>query len=126
MARLRAVGLAAVVVGAAGSVALMLLVGRRNQSSFLMFLFAGWVLAPFVAAAMADVASQHWSGLTRTTLYGVMVMLTLVSLGVYGRVAFGPPRPRPAALFLILPVASSLAGVIALGLAALVSRRRPQ
>lgn len=65
----------AVPVGAAGSLGLMLFVGRHNPSRF---------------------------------------------LAVYAGVAFGPPRSKPAAAFLIVPLASWLL----IAIAAAVSRRR--
>lgn len=54
---LRAMALIAAAVGAAGSVALMLHVGHRNDSSIpgiLLVVFTGWVLSPFVALVVAD------------------------------------------------------------------------
>src|SRR5450432_3739404 len=65
---LRAVSLIAVVVGAVGSVGLMLSAGRSTPR-FLLVLFVIWVLSPFVALAWANVVSRRWSSLTRVTLY---------------------------------------------------------
>jgi hypothetical protein len=62
---LRAVALVAVVVGAAGSVALTLRVGRHNPSRLLLVLFTTWVLSPLVALVLANKASNRWSVLTR-------------------------------------------------------------
>lgn len=91
--QLRTVALIAVVAGAAGSVALMLRVGHRNQSSILMVLFAIWVLSPFMALGLTDVISKPWSSLTRATSYGLMLIVTLGSLLLYGNVAFGRRSP---------------------------------
>jgi hypothetical protein len=123
---LRAVALIAVVVGAAGSVALMLRVGHRNGSSIpgiLLILFTVWVLSPFIALAVADYVSKRWSVVTRTTLHSVMLIVTLGSLAIYGDVAFGPPRPKPASMFLLVPLGSWLLMTIVLPLTAFVSRR---
>src|SRR3984893_13107145 len=76
---LRAVALIAVVAGAAGSVGLMLWVGHRNPSRVLLVLFAIWDLSPFIALVLADIVSKRWSVITRATLYGVMLILTLGS-----------------------------------------------
>src|SRR5713226_10313812 len=92
---LRAVALIAVVAGALGSVGLMLWVGHRNPSRVLLVLFAIWDLSPFIALVLADVVSKRWSVITRATLYGVMLILTLGSLAIYGDVVWRP-RPQPA------------------------------
>lgn len=105
----------ALILGAIGSVALMLLVGQRNQSIILMLLFAGWVLAPFAALAWADRSPKLQTA--RTTLLVLMLLLALVSLAAYARVAFGPPMPQPASLFLLVPAGSWLVIAIPLLLA---------
>lgn len=100
---LRGAALIAVLAGAGGSVGLMLRVGRHNDSRILLVLFAIWVLSPFVALVVANAVSKRWSVLTRATLYGVMLILPLGSLVIYGNVALGPPRAKPAFLFLVVP-----------------------
>lgn len=109
----------ALVVGAIGSVALMLLVGHRNQSIILMLLFAGWVLAPFVALAWADRSPKFQAASGRATRQVLMLLLALVSLCAYARVAFGPPMPQPASVFLLVPAGSWLLTA----LSAFLSRR---
>jgi hypothetical protein len=118
----RAMALIAIVIGAAGSVGAMLRLGQRNPSKILLLAFVLWDVSPFVALALLDRASRLWSRLTRKTLYGLMLMLTLGSLAIYGYVAFGPPRPKPAAMFLIVPFASWLVISIAIPISARVSR----
>src|SRR5882672_8229229 len=81
---LRTVALVAVVVGAGGSLALMLRVGHRNKSGLLLVLFAIWVLSPFVALASANAISKRWPVLTQATLYTGMLVITLGSLAIYG------------------------------------------
>jgi hypothetical protein len=120
---LRATAQLAVLAGAAGSVALMLYAGRRNDSRILLALFAIWVIAPFMALAWAAIASKRWSAPTRTTLYCVMLVVTLGSLAMYGNVAFGPPRAQGAFVFVVVPPVSWLLMAIAVPLAALISRR---
>jgi hypothetical protein len=120
---LRAVARIAVAAGAVGSVGLMLRVGHRNPSRILLVLFAVWVLSPFVALAVADNVSKRWSVFTRTTLHSVMLIVTLGSLAIYGDVAFGPARPQPAAMFLLVPLGSWLLMTIVVPLAALISGR---
>ena len=118
---LRGGALIAAVVGAAGSLALMLRAGRPPL--FLLVLFIGWVLSPFVALVLADIASKRWSVLTRATLYSVMLVLTLGSLAIYGGVLLRPPK-KAAFAFLVVPFGSWLVMTIAVPIAALISRKR--
>jgi hypothetical protein len=118
---LSASALVAIPVGAAGSVALMLRAGQRNGSRLLMFLFALWVLAPFVAILWANLASKRWQVFTRATLYGGTLVLALVSLTVYGYVALGPPRAQTAFAFVVVPPISGLLTLLAVWMAAFLS-----
>jgi hypothetical protein len=120
---LRAVALVAVVIGATGSIGLMLYVGRHNPSRMLLVLFAIWVLSPFVGLVLAARRSQRWLVAARERVHVVMLIVTLGSLAIYWQVAFGPPRPRPAATFLMVPLASWGLIVATLGMAALRSAR---
>ena len=119
---LHAVALTAVVSGAVGAVGLMLWVGHRNPSRLLLGLFVIWDLSPFVALLLVDIVSKRWSVITRTTLYGVMLIITLGSLGFYGDVVWRP-RPQPAFLFLVVPLGSWLLMTIVVPIAALISGR---
>ena len=120
---LHAAGLIAVLAGAVGSVGLMRHAGRNNPSRLLLVLFALWVLSPFIALILANMVSKRWSVLTRATLYSVMLVLAVSSLVIYGVVALGPPRPKTAFVFVVVPPASWLLIGIVLPIAALVSRR---
>ena len=122
LALLHAVALTAAVAGAGGSVGLMLWVGHRNPSRILLVLFAVWVLSPFMALLLANMVSKRWSVLTRATLYGVMLILTLSSLAFYGDVVWRP-RPQPAFVFLVVPVGSWLLMTIVVPVGALISGR---
>jgi hypothetical protein len=119
---LHAVALAAVVIGAAGSVGLMIWVGHRNPSLLLLGLFVIWDLSPFIGLVLADMVSQRWSVITRATIHCVMLILTLSSLALYGDVVLRP-RPQPAFRFLVVPLGSWLLMAIVVPIAALVSRR---
>ena len=118
---LRGVGLVALGAGAVGSFGLMLRAG--HPPLLLRVLFAIWVLSPFVALLVAHTVSKRWQVLTRATLYGVMLIVTAGSLAFYWNVAFGPPRPKPASVFLLVPLGSWLLITIAVSTAAFVSRR---
>ena len=120
---LRAAAAIAVAAGAAGSVGLVLHACRRIDSPrLLMGLFAIWVLSPFVILAVGYVLSRRWSVLTRATLYGVILVVTVASLAIYGVAALGPSRPK-AAPFVLVPPVSWLLMAIAVPAAAFRSRR---
>ncbi len=120
---LRRVALTAVVAGAAGSVGLMFWVGHRNPSRLLLALFLVWVLSPFTALLLAGMVSNRWSVITRTTLYSVMLILSLGSLALYGDVVLRP-RPQPAFRFIAVPFGSWLIMTIVVPTVALISDRR--
>ena len=75
------------------------------------------------ALVFALIVSKDWSVLTRATLYGVMLILTLGSLALYGDVVLRP-RSQPAFMFLVVPLGSWLLMAIVVPIAAFVSRRR--
>ena len=121
---LRAAALIALLIGAVGSVGLLLHTGRRKHSpGLLTALFAIWVLSPFVVLALANIASKGWSFITRATLYSVMLVLTLGSLAIYGDVALGPLTAGTVPVFVIVPPASWLLIGTVVSIAALISRR---
>jgi len=120
---LRAVALIAVVAGAVGSVGLMLHAGKRTPR-LLLVLFTIWVLSPFVALAWANVVSKRWSVLTRATLYGVTLVLTLGSLAIYGDVVVvAPPGAPNAFVFVVVAPGSWVLMTVVVAIAALVSGR---
>ncbi len=116
---LHAVALPTMVVGAVTSIALMLRAG--HPPVFLRVLFAIWVLSPFAALFVANMVSKRWSVITRATLDTVMLVLTLISLAIYGYVVANPPMSTPAFVWVVVPVASWLLMTIVVPVAALVS-----
>jgi|SRR5690348_4254424 hypothetical protein len=123
---LRIAALIAVLIGAAGSVGFTLHAGHRNPSRFLIVLFVIWVLSPFVALVFLNFISKDWSVITRATVYSAMLVLSLGSLAIYGRVALEPPRAKTAFVFVVVPPSSWLLMALAVLVAALVSRKRSQ
>ena len=119
---LRTVALVAAVVGAVASVIFVLRVGHRNKSIILVAMFVIWDVAPFVGLFLAHRASRPWASTSRMALYWVTLLVTLASLAIYGVVALGPPRPKPASWFLIVPVVSWLLIGIVLRIAARARR----
>jgi hypothetical protein len=120
---LRVSALIALLVGATGSLALMLYKGR-NAPRFLVVLFAIWVLSPFVILGWAYVASKRWSASSLATLYSTTWIVALGSLAIYGVDALRPRPAQPAFFYVIVAPASWLLMAAAAGIAALVARRR--
>lgn len=113
---MRAAARIAVVVGALGSVVLMLYAGRRNPSAFLLVLFAIWDLSPFVGLAMANRASRRWPRRLDTMVNVIALVVAAGSLAIYISVVLIAPIPRFARLFLIVPLVSWLLLLIPVGL----------
>ena len=90
----------------------------------LVVLIGLWVISPFLFLALGDVLSARWPLLSRPTIHVLALVLTAVSLAVYQAVAFGPPRPKPAFFFVLIPPISWLVIATCVGMAALVSRKR--
>ena len=100
---LRILALVATLAGAGGSVGFMLLAGRHNPSILLLALFTIWVLSPFAAILVA-----YRLSLARVAVYCAALVISLVSLAIYGYVALGPPRAQTAFAFVVTPPASCL------------------
>src|SRR5689334_13951837 len=66
-------------IGAVGSLGLMLRAGQNTPRLLLIF-FVIWVASPFVALLWANLVSKRWPVVTRLTLYGVTLLVTLGSL----------------------------------------------
>jgi hypothetical protein len=124
LAVLRGAALIAVLAGAVGSLGFLLRAGRRTPR-FLLILFVFWVLSPFLALAWANLVSRRWSVVTRAILHSVTLVLALGSLAIYGLVVLGPPRAKPAAVFLMVPLASWLLLATVVPIAARIFRRPP-
>jgi hypothetical protein len=124
MSVLRIAATTAMLVGAAGSVPLMLHAGRRQQSRVLLLLFGTWVLSPFLGAGVASSISKRWGAATRTALYAAIIVFALSSLAIYGAVAFGYVQAKVGFVFLVAPLVSWLLLATGVGTSALISRRQ--
>ncbi len=121
---LRVTALAAVAIGAAASVALLLRAGSRNSSLiFVVGLFIIWVLAPFAALAWANAVSTRWSRLTQVTLFAVTILVTLGSLAGYSGLIRKPEGSPNVFMFVAIPPVSLLGVAIVVSAAALLSRK---
>jgi len=118
---LRTIALIMVLVGAVGSLGLVLNAGRHTPV-LLLVLFVGWVLSPFIALLIANVVSKRWSSLTCKTLYILMLVITLVSLVSYSG-ALTPPETKPASIFLLVPLTSWLLIMTVIPIARRMSRK---
>jgi len=93
--------------GALVSLGLTLRAGRNNHSVLLMMLFGIWVFSPFMGMAVAYILSNRWTLFTRNVLYILAMVLTFISLLMYGGV-WSPTGIKPAFVFLIVPLLSWL------------------
>jgi hypothetical protein len=121
--RTRPFAIFACVAGAGASLLFMYQVGHRNPSFVLMLLFTVWVVSPFIALLVGATLSAGWTGSSRAALYGVMLAVSVLSPLAYGVVALGPPRPRPAFAFLVVPFLSWCLGAGALAVVSVIERR---
>ena len=121
---LRKAALLAVPAGALGSIGFTLWVGHRNDSRLLLMLFTVWVFSPFLALGWACVAAKRWAASGRAALHGVILVLALGSLVIYGESALGPPRAKPAFIFLVVPLVSWLLIAVVVPLVALAKNQR--
>jgi hypothetical protein len=118
----RALAMLAIVVGGAGSLALMLRAGSRNPSLLLIAVFAVWVLAPFVGLGIAQKRSERWPDLARGMLYAAILIIAAGSLIIYYNVLMHPPR-KAAFPFLVVPLASWIVMAVVIGVVSRLSRR---
>ena len=112
----------AILVGAAGSLALLLYGGRSNTHLLITLGFIAWVLAPFALLALAERRSWSWSPLAQTTLRAMTLLIAAASLGIYAYRAAFPPRTTGAFLFVIVPPVSVILVLVALVISSLMSR----
>lgn len=123
MGRLRAAARIAVMVGALGSVVLMLYAGRRNPSGLLLVFFILWDLSPFVALAVANTMSTAWPPRFQRLLYGAMLAVALGSLAIYTDAVLVTHMPKVARVFLLVPLGSWILILPVAFLARRLSRR---
>ena len=103
---LRTMAFLAVAAGAAGSLSFMFLAGSRQRSMLLMALFTVWVLSPFVALGWAARISVRWPSSASAAICVGILVLAVFSLLMYSGVMPMPRGSRPAAVFLLVPLAS--------------------
>jgi hypothetical protein len=111
---LKAFSRLALIAGAAASLVLMLRAGQKNTSSFLMVLFAGWVVLPFLSLGWADHISSDWTDTARRALQATALIVTGCSLSLYSGWIAPPSGAKTAFVFLMAPLISlPLIGLVA-------------
>ena len=121
---LRSVARAALLLGAAGAMILMLRAGGRSRPLLLVPLFAAWDISPFVLLWIADRFAESWTRATRTALYSLMVIVAVGSVAYYIADAIWPRPAQPAFPYVIAPPVSWLLIAAVLGVTAMFSRKR--
>jgi len=110
------------IIGAVGSLALMLYAGRSNTHILITIGFIFWVLAPFALLALAERRSASWAPAMKTTLETMIWIVVLGSLVIYAYRAAVPPRATGAFLFVIVPPVSVVLLLVALVIVSVMSR----
>ena len=117
LARFSAIG------GVVGAVALMMHAAPR-MPALVVVLIGGWVMAPFAILSLTESVAARWPALVRTTIQAAIVVIAVVSVAIYAASAFGPPRPKPAFYFVLVPPVSLAAATIAIAIAGYIARRQ--
>ncbi|HEV2671519.1 MAG TPA: hypothetical protein VGU74_10520 [Gemmatimonadales bacterium] len=117
--RLQAAARVALIGGAIGSLVMMFLHGR--PSVFLLILFTGWVLAPFIGLAWADRLSSRWPPSSRTLVHYLMIFISVGSLAIY--VYDVASAYKGAFLFVAVPMIAWVLVLITIPIAVLAGRR---
>ena len=112
----------ALLVGAVGSLALMLYAGRSNTHVLITVGFIFWVLAPFALLALADRRSAKWAPSTQAALQVLTWLIVVGSLAIYAYRAAVPPQSTGAFLFVLVPPVSVALVLVGLAIAAVMSR----
>jgi len=110
-------------MGAVASVALQLYAGRQSPERLVVWLVAGWVLAPFVVLMLLSVRAARWPSATQRALHYVMALTGVISPSIYALALVRPVASRPPAfLFVAVPPTSLLVAALVLLATWLLSR----
>jgi hypothetical protein len=118
---LRSLAGVAALIGAVGSVELMLRAGRATPP-FLLVIFVFWVLSPFALFALGFMMSKRWSIPARAALYVGILLVAPASLAMYAHPDFRPAGTKNAS---VAPI-SWIVMTVPVGIAMLASRRRAE
>lgn len=120
---LRVAARLAALVGTAGSLALWVR-AAQHPPLLIVVLFLLWVASPFGLLLLLELAAPRWPALVRTTLSGLMLVVAVGSLVVYGADAVHHRWGKAAFVYVVVPPVTWLLSALGLALAALVARRR--
>ena len=113
----------ALIVGAVCAEVLTLYFIRHNRYFSMQLLFGAWVLAPFAVLAIARLLSPHWTGLSRSTLNLLTILIAAFTTAVFAYANSRGPRAQAAFPFIALPPLSVLVILLA-GIVSTVTSRR--
>jgi hypothetical protein len=114
----------AVVIGAAGSLVLLLREGIHTPR-LLLALFIVWVLSPFAMLTWAN-WRRRWGSSTRKMLYWLTLVVAALSLLMYGGLIPRPGGARVAAVYLMVPLVTWIFMIVVLVIAAMADRALSQ
>ena len=102
----------------------MLRACRFNDSGIALALIAVWILSPMIALVLAEVVAKRWLIFGRAAVYGLMLVVALGSVMIYGIDVFIPLSPRKGFPYALVPAVSWLLIIIVLVIAAFRSHAR--
>jgi hypothetical protein len=123
LATLRFAAMAALSIGAAGTLALMLRAGGRNRPLVLVPLFAVWDLSPYALLLAGDRYANTWRAPVRIALYSVSIAVTIGSVAYYIADVVWPRTSQAAFPYVVAPPVACLVIAVVMT-AAFVSSRR--
>ena len=120
---LRTAAVAAGLVGAVVSLALMLRACNQNPSRVVLALIGIWVISPFVVLLLADVVSKRWPLFGRVTVHGLALVVSFGATAIYSLDALMHLSPRKGFVFAAVPAASLVLIALILLVAACLGRK---
>jgi hypothetical protein len=102
-------------IGAIGSVLLMLNAGRHTPA-LLILLFVGWVVSPYLALFWVCLFSKLHSFIAPEILYGLPIVISCGSLAAYGVTLFQHRNKPPTGVYLSIPFLSWILIVVIISL----------
>jgi hypothetical protein len=124
-AGLRFTALIALVIGAAGSLGLWIH-ATQHPPPLIIVLFVVWVLSPFVILGIGHVMVKRRAPSTQVALCWVTLLVAVASIAIYTDDAVSHRTAHPAAVYVVVPPASWLVSIVAIGLGAWIATRKQQ
>jgi len=119
---LRTTAFTVALVASIVSVGLMLRACRFNDSGIALALIAIWILSPTIALVFADLAARRWVIFSRATVHGLMLVIALGSVLIYGSGVLTLVNPRAGFPYALVPAVSWLLIALVLAVAAFRTR----